>query len=72
MSFSAGKTASPAKPRHLQPKRVLPRVGRSQNLRRMPNPAPRVTGSQVPIAVRDIVFGVVVLGAVLTLRERRG
>ncbi|MBM3483366.1 MAG: ABC transporter permease [Alphaproteobacteria bacterium] len=31
-----------------------------------------VTGSQVPIAVRDIVFGVVVLGAVLTLRERRG
>lgn len=31
-----------------------------------------VTGSSVPIAVRDIVFGVVVLGAVLTLRERRG
>ncbi len=31
-----------------------------------------VTGSQVPIAVRDIVFGVVILGAVLTLRERRG
>ncbi|MGD9536717.1 MAG: ABC transporter permease [Alphaproteobacteria bacterium] len=30
-----------------------------------------VTGSSVPIAVRDIVFGVVVLGAVLTLRERR-
>lgn len=30
-----------------------------------------VTGSQVPIAVRDIVFGVVVLGAVLTLREKR-
>ena len=29
-----------------------------------------VTGSNIPIAWRDIVFGVVVLGAVLTLRER--
>ena len=30
-----------------------------------------VTGSNIPIAWRDIIFGVVVLGAVLTLRERR-
>ncbi len=29
-----------------------------------------VTGTDLPIALRDIVFGVVVLGAVLTLRER--
>ena len=29
-----------------------------------------VSGAQLPIAVRDIVYGVVVLGAVLTLRER--
>ncbi|MDP6474991.1 MAG: ABC transporter permease [Alphaproteobacteria bacterium] len=29
-----------------------------------------VTGSNIPIAWRDIVFGIVVLGAVLTLRER--
>jgi ribose transport system permease protein len=30
-----------------------------------------VTGSNIPIAWRDIVFGTVILGAVLTLRERR-
>jgi ribose transport system permease protein len=29
-----------------------------------------VSGAQLPIAVRDIVYGVVVLGAVLSLRER--
>ena len=29
-----------------------------------------VTGTNIPIAWRDIVFGVVVLGAVMTLRER--
>ncbi len=29
-----------------------------------------VTGTNIPIAWRDIVFGIVVLGAVLTLRER--
>jgi hypothetical protein len=29
-----------------------------------------VSGAQLPIAVRDIVSGVVVLGAVLSLRER--
>lgn len=29
-----------------------------------------VTGTDIPIALRDIIFGVVVLGAVLTLRER--
>jgi len=28
-----------------------------------------VSGAQLPIAVRDIVYGVVVLGAVLSLRE---
>jgi ribose transport system permease protein len=30
-----------------------------------------VTGTNIPIAWRDIVFGTVILGAVLTLRERR-
>ena len=29
-----------------------------------------VTGSNIPIAWRDVVFGIVILGAVLTLRER--
>ena len=29
-----------------------------------------VTGVDLPIALRDIIFGIVVLGAVLTLRER--
>ena len=29
-----------------------------------------VSGGQVPVAVRDIIYGVVVLGAVLALRER--
>jgi len=29
-----------------------------------------VSGAQLPIAVRDIVYGIVVLGAVLNLREK--
>jgi len=29
-----------------------------------------VTGANLPIALRDIVFGIVMLGAVLSVRER--